>query len=204
MKSLITLQQEKYTDEYGKKAIDKYGTSYTSYSMCLKDWKTVVPMINEINTIKGLPTEEQYELIERILKMSLGDNIDISNIDYELANKIITNYIGGYNVYMNSIPLTSGSVIVDRFGVEHKVHSVLLKDMKKLRELLPKIDPIVTVNNVLDTDDSGEPDFSAYKALLEIIKMTLDEKQSKCQIEKWLDAEIARKIVKVALDLPVD
>lgn len=204
MKSLITLQQETYSDEHGKNAIDKYGNSYTSYSMCLKDWKTVVPMINEINTIKGLPTEEQYELIERILKMSLGNNNDISNIDYELAKKIITNYMGGYNVYMNSIPLTSGSVIVDRFGVEHKAHSVLLKDMKKLRELLPKIDPIVTVNNVLDTDDNGEPDLSAYEALLEIIKMTLDEKQSKRQIEKWLDAETARKIVKVALDLPID
>lgn len=162
------------------------------------------------------------ELIERALRFeykalikvsSLATNLPekeiMENFTLEMAKKAMLAYLGldgipykvneKVTVVFDMNKIETGTIITDRNGVEHKAHSVMLKDIDKLRELLPKIDSIVTINNMLNVDKNSVDE--AYNALLELLEMALDE--SREEIEKYLDAELARKCIKVLLDLPI-
>lgn len=191
---------------------DIHNVKHRLYYMLIKDCDTVRPLLETISDIIGLPynydnkyytLEQQVEAMVKLLVLSLSNKVseqDVSNnFTFDMAKKIIINYIGG-NIDMK---IETGCVIVDRYGVEHKAHSVLLKDMDKIRELLPMVDSVVTVNNVLNVDNEGNFSDVAYEALLSIIQMTLDGDLTREEIESWLDAEICRKLIRVALDLPM-
>lgn len=193
-----------------KQAISKTEKIYDLYCMLIKDCNEVVPLVKSVDKIVGLPTDEQYEALMILLEKSLNNKVDakdfIDDIDLELSKKIIFNYIGGYDYMMDNEKVTSGKVFVDRLGNEHKVYSVALnkKTIDKVRGLLPKIDSIVTVNNVLDTNSNGEYTDESYESLLALIKLALvDEKLTNKQLEKFLDVELAKNIIRAYLDLPL-
>lgn len=190
---------------------DIHNNKHRLYYMLIKDRDIVRPLIEVVSDIIGITNygneiytfDQQKEAMVKLLMLALNGKVDKQKIDdsftLEMAKKIIINYIGGNR----DMKIETGSVIVDRFGVEHKAHSVLFKDMDNVRELLPMIDSVVTINNTLNVDNDGNFNDTAYEALLSIIQLTLDDDLTREEIEGFLDAEIARKLIRVALDLPM-
>ncbi len=104
-------------------------------------------------------------------------------------------------------------VIVDRYGKEHKIFPALLKDFAEIRHLTMKFNDQAMLANILQpkfeedgtlvkTEDGDiEYDNSAIEAMLEIIVMALNGKESREQIDKWLDFKIARRIIEIYYDI---
>lgn len=91
--------------------------------------------------------------------------------------------------------LEVGIIITDRNGKEFKAYSSLLTEYKESLELLAKVDIVDISQNIDDTE--------AQDALLEIIYRALNKAVTKKKILKSLDAEFARKCIKVYYDLPI-
>ncbi|WP_110952979.1 hypothetical protein [Anaerosinus massiliensis] len=91
--------------------------------------------------------------------------------------------------------LEVGTMITDRNGNEFKAFSLLFSEYEEAIELLLKINIIDITQNIDDTE--------AQEALLEIIYRALNKTITKKKILKSLDAEFARKIVRVYFDLPI-
>lgn len=98
-----------------------------------------------------------------------------------------------------------GTTIKDRFGNEHKAYSVMWRDKEKLREMVPKINSVVLIDNMMAVDGKGGFDNSPYETVIDIVQMSLrkddEAKYTKKEIESFLDAELARKIIRVYLDI---
>lgn len=188
--------------------IDKYEIR----PMLLKDYQKNRPLIEKVSGLEGLPDEEQCEALVTLLSQVANVSTEEINNNFtlEMAKNAVSGYLGLNGVTykiadnMNGVvyldKIETGSILMDRYGKEHKAHSVMFKNMDRVRELLPKIDPIVTVNNILDIDN-GEYVDDAYESLIELLQMTLDE--TKEEIERYLDAEFARKAIRICLDLPM-
>ncbi len=96
--------------------------------------------------------------------------------------------------------ITLGTTINDT----HTFYSVLLKDRNIIRELLPKVDTNLTITNLLNVNDTGEFDDSAYIAMLGLVKLALREPETTQEdIEQWLDVRSAKLAIRTLLDLPV-
>lgn len=190
-----------YTDLDGK---------YQIGSMLLSDWKDM-ELLNKIFEINGLPNDKQYEAFITIISKAVDiSREEIENFfTLEMAKRTILAYsaldsliykIKKMDGVVNLNKIETGTVLVDRNGKEHKAHSVMFKDMKKLREILPKVDSITTITNIFNMKNNEYVDDS-YMALIELLKMTVDETQE--EIESYLDAEFAKKAIKICLDLPM-
>jgi DNA-binding protein YbaB len=91
--------------------------------------------------------------------------------------------------------LEVGTIITDRNGKEFKAYSSLITEYKESLELLAKVDIVDISQNIDDTE--------AQEALLEIIYRALNKAVTKRKILKSLDAEFARKCIRVYYDLPI-
>lgn len=183
---------------------------YRIGSMLLSDWKDM-ELVNEIFEINGLPNDKQYKTFIKIVSKAadISQKEVENNFTLEMAKQTILVY-SALDTLVNKIKkmngvgklnkIETGTVLVDRNGKEHKAHSVMFKDMKKLREILPKVDSITTITNIFNMENNEYVD-DAYMALIELLKMTVDETQE--EIESYLDAEFAKKAIKVCLDLPM-
>lgn len=196
----------------GKELIVLKLDKYEINSMLLKDYKEDISLIRKVSNLGAIPDDEQLTALITIISKAADlplEEIE-NNFNLEMAKDAIIGYLANNGVpykiidNMNGViyldKIKTGTVIVDRNGKEHKAHSVMFKDMDRLREILPKIDSIVTVNNIFDMEN-GEYVDDAYMALIELLKMTLDDTQE--EIESYLDAEFARKAIRVCLDLPI-
>ena len=86
----------------------------------------------------------------------------------------------------------------------HTFYSALLRDRSILRELLPMVDTNLTITNILNVDDTGEFDDSAYTAMIGLVKLALREPTATQEdIEQWLDVRSAKVAIRTLLDLPV-
>jgi hypothetical protein len=99
--------------------------------------------------------------------------------------------MGGIYNMSNQI-LYSGTSITDRTGREHKAFSYLLSEYDEAMNLLSQVD-------LLDSSSNTE---ESYSAMIEILYRALDRKITKEEIESFVDAEFARKVMRVYFDLP--
>lgn len=128
----------------------------------------------------------RYRILSTEITLWVGNKIIKRRIDIMSKN--------------NGTYVILGTTIKDRNDKEYTVYSALLKDCSIAAKLLHKIDPIMTVNNVISEEGSEE----SYDAVLEISRLALREKYTKEEINEFIDAEMARKIIRIYLDLPLD
>lgn len=114
---------------------------------------------------------------------------------------------------MEDNPISMYETVIDRYGKKHKVYSVRFKDVRTVTKFTEKYSPdafgMYILSPVLDEDGNPEVDRDGninynngfYDDLLEVIELALDERESREQIETWLDVNTAREIVMVFLGL---
>lgn len=112
------------------------------------------------------------------------------NTDY--ATRFLLNAIKGADKMLTT--LTVGTTITDRNGKEFKAYSYLINEYFEAMELLTKVD-MANISNNIGTDDDS------FAALMEILYRTFDRKIPKEEILESLDAEFARKAIKVYYDI---
>jgi hypothetical protein len=169
--------------------------------MAMRDYKQGRKLVESIGEYGMLLDDGQYEALLNIMKLSLynPENMEglLECLDLRLAKIIITNYIGGY--IMGNVTL--GTTIEDAAGNTHTFYSAQFKDRDKIRELLPKVDSVTTITNMLSIEETGEFDEEPYEALVDLVRLSL--RQPDADVEQWLDAKSARIAIRTLLDLPI-
>lgn len=102
---------------------------------------------------------------------------------------------------------------MDRYNKKHKVFSVRFKDVKTVTNFTekysPDLFPAYLLAPVMDEDGKPEVDKDGhiiydngfYDDLMEVIELALDGRETREQIDKWLDMQTARQIVEKFLGL---
>lgn len=102
--------------------------------------------------------------------------------------------------------------VIDRNNKKHKVFSVRFKDLQIVTSFTEKYNPDfltmyllapVSEDGEVVKDKDGNIDYNnGFKDdLLEIIECALDYRESREQIEEWLDMAIAKEIINTFLGL---
>lgn len=114
---------------------------------------------------------------------------------------------------MDSNVLSTYEVVVDRYGKKHKVYSVRFKDVKTVTSFTekysPDLFPAYLLAPVLDEDGQPEVDKDGhivydngfYDDLMELVEIALDGRESREQIDEWLDMATAQEVVEKFLGL---
>lgn len=114
---------------------------------------------------------------------------------------------------MDENVLSVYETVVDRYGKKHKVFSVRFKDVKTVTKFTesysPELFPAYLLAPVLDEDGKPEVDKDGhivydngfYDDLMEVIELALDGRETKDQIDAWLDMSTAQEIVEKFLGL---
>jgi hypothetical protein len=114
---------------------------------------------------------------------------------------------------MDENVLSRYEVVVDRYGKKHKVYSVRFKDVKTVTKFTENYSPDLFTTYLLAPvlDDDGKPetdkdghivyDNGFYDDLMEVIELALDGRETKEQIDEWLDMATAQVIVDKFLGL---
>ena len=114
---------------------------------------------------------------------------------------------------MDSNVLSTYEVVVDRYGKKHKVFSVRFKDVKTVTKFTESYSfdmfPAYLLAPVLDEDGKPEVDKDGhivydngfYDDLMEVIELALDGRETREQIDEWLDMATAQEIVDKFLGL---
>lgn len=209
---MITSRQQEYFDKNTIVIESRDGTKQRLHSMLVKDGGRVTAMLPKVLNLLMLndhseflfngsyrdsiyETDEQLKTLNELLPLCLnGENV-ASEFDIRMAKAAVLYYIqilgGNYGM------VKCGEKIIDRDGNEYMAYSFKLSDYDKAMELLQKVDTINTINNCNDGNAS-----EAYKAMIEIIYMALDKNVTKQAIRKSMDAEFARKAIRIYYDLP--
>ena len=103
--------------------------------------------------------------------------------------------------------------VKDRHGKKHKVYSARFKDIQTVTDFTTKYDPgsfalyafapVVDEDGELDVLPDGRVNFDNGFAddVMEIVELALDHRETKEQINEWLDLEVAAEIVQLLLGL---
>ena len=104
-------------------------------------------------------------------------------------------------------------VIRDRYGKKHKVYSARFKDIQTVTDFTTKYDPasfalyamapVIDEDGEVDTLPDGRVNFDNGFAddVMEIVELALDYRETREQINEWLDLETAAQIVELLLGL---
>ena len=102
-------------------------------------------------------------------------------------------------------------IVRDRYGKKHKVYSAKFKDLHTIMNFtqhyspdsfsLYMLAPVIDEDGEVDMDAEGNINYDNgfYDDLMEMIEMALDHRETREQIEEWLDVEVARNIIMVYL-----
>lgn len=102
-------------------------------------------------------------------------------------------------------------IVRDRYGKKHKVYSAKFKDLHTIMNFtqhyspdsfgLYMLAPVIDKDGEVDMDAEGNINYDNgfYDDLMEMIEMALDHRETREQIEEWLDVEVARNIIMVYL-----
>lgn len=102
-------------------------------------------------------------------------------------------------------------IVRDRYGKKHKVYSARFKDLHTIMNFtqhyspdsfgLYMLAPVIDKDGEVDMDAEGNINYDNgfYDDLMEMIEMALDHRETREQIEEWLDIEVARNIIMVYL-----
>lgn len=184
--------------------VDRYNVRHTIKAMLLKDVKTISSSLeknfNILMTRSLLPQnyhysyrytlEESHNALQEWMQKCFTD---IKGVDLAIAKLAMIKYLGlGVDTLEK---ITAGTTIEDRHGKQHIAYSYLLSEYMEALELLQKVDTVSTAGN-LETED-------AYEAMLEIVYRALNERETKEEINEYIDAEFARKAIRIYFDLPL-
>lgn len=114
---------------------------------------------------------------------------------------------------MDENVISKYQIVKDRYGKKHRVYSVRFKDLQTVTEFTQKYAPdgfaMYAMAPVLDEDGNVE-----YKAdgsmnfdngfvddLYDMIDLALDHRETREQIDEWLDFETAQEIIMVFLGM---
>lgn len=98
-------------------------------------------------------------------------------------------------------------IVRDRYGKKHKVYSAKLKDMQTVTHFTERYNPdsfglylfspVVDADGEIDMDAEGNINYdNGFRDdLMEIIDLALDHRESRKQIDEWLDLDVARLII---------
>lgn len=101
----------------------------------------------------------------------------------------------------------------DRYGKKHRVYSARFKDIQTVTDFTTKYDPqsfalyamapVVDEDGEVETLADGRVNFNNGFAddVLEIVELALDYRETKEQINEWLDIELAQEIVHLLLGM---
>ena len=109
---------------------------------------------------------------------------------------------------MENNVLSVYDVVIDRYGKKHKVFSVRFKVLQTVTSFTEKYNPdcfgMYLMAPVFD-EDSGEVqkdkdgniDYNNgfYDDLMEVIELALDNRETRDEIDQWLDMELAKEII---------
>lgn len=103
--------------------------------------------------------------------------------------------------------------IKDRYGKKHKVFSARFKDIQTVTDFTTKYDPqsfalyamapVMDEDGEIETLPDGRINFDNGFAddVMEIVEIALDHRETREQINEWLDIETATQIVQLLLGL---
>ena len=103
--------------------------------------------------------------------------------------------------------------VKDRYGKKHKIYSARFKDIQTVTDFTTKYDPesfaLYAMAPVIDEDGEIEQtpdgkvnfDNGFVDDVLEIVELALDHRETKEQINEWLDLEVAKEIVLLLLGM---
>ena len=114
---------------------------------------------------------------------------------------------------MESNTISMYEVIKDRNNKKHKIFSVRFKDLQTVVSFTEKyspdyfgsyaLAPVVDEDGEIVKDANGNIDYNNgfVDDLMEIVELALDGKETREQIDEWLDLKLAREIVLTFLGL---
>lgn len=97
--------------------------------------------------------------------------------------------------------------VTDRHNKKHKVYSVRFKDLQTVTSFTEKYNPnyfgeymlapVLDEDGNVDIDSEGNINYDNgfHDDLMEIVLLALDNRETREQVEEWLDLVIAREIV---------
>ena len=104
-------------------------------------------------------------------------------------------------------------IVRDRYGKKHKVYSARFKDIQTVTDFTTKYDPssfalyamapVIDEDGEVETLPDGRINFDNGFAddVMEIVELALDHRETREQINEWLDLETAAQIVELLLGL---
>ena len=107
---------------------------------------------------------------------------------------------------MENNVLSVYDVVIDRYNKKHKVFSVRFKDLQTVTSFTEKYNPECFGQYLLaPVFDDGEIQKTAdgnidynngfYDDLVEVIELALDNRETRDEIDQWLDMELAKEII---------
>lgn len=113
----------------------------------------------------------------------------------------------------NENTLTLYETIRDRNGKKHRIYSARFKDLQTITDFTEKYNadtfglymlaPVLDENGEVERDADGNINYNNgfVDDLMEIVELALDHRETREQIEEWLDLDIAKEIVLMFLGL---
>lgn len=189
--------------------IDRYNNELQVFPVMLVDIAEVAELVPKVidmlmlgdtllekyRCTDELTLTEQKEALMELLRYATKDVSNAYSLDIHMAKLALKHYVQIGRMMDTMEQYKSGSAVIDRNGNEHMVFSYLIADFEKAMELLQKIDTVNIANNVIDEESNA--------AMLEIVHLALDCREEREDIVTYLDAEFARKAIRIYFDLPV-
>lgn len=103
--------------------------------------------------------------------------------------------------------------VTDRYNKKHKVYSVRFKDLQTVTAFTEKyspdyfgeymLAPVIDEDGKVEIDSEGNINYDNgfQDDLMEIVLLALDNRETREQVEEWLDLVLAREIVMKFLGL---
>ena len=113
----------------------------------------------------------------------------------------------------NENTLTLYETIRDRNGKKHRIYSARFKDLQTITDFTEKYNadsfglymlaPVVDEDGNVERDADGNINYNNgfLDDLMEIVDLALDHRETREQIEEWLDLDIAKEIVLTMRDI---
>lgn len=113
----------------------------------------------------------------------------------------------------NENVLSLYETVRDRNGKKHRIYSARFKDLQTITAFTEKYDPnafgfymlapVIDDEGNVEHDADGNIDYGNgfIDDLMEIVELALDHRETREQIEEWLDIDIARYIITTFLGL---
>ena len=113
----------------------------------------------------------------------------------------------------NTNTISMYETITDRYNKKHKVFSVRFKDLQTVTSFTEKYNPnyfaeyalapVLNDDGSVDVDSEGNINYDNgfHDDLMEMVLLALDNRETREQVEEWLDLALAKEIIMKFLGL---